>query len=567
MDETTAELIPRVVARQTVIRSLGGRYELFDGLGSSDMAHVYRAWDHQLQHVVAVKILDRRAAGNEDFVQAFERAATFAASLPAHPNIVSVSEVGRDDNLPYFIMQFVTGQDLKDLIAREAPLPLDRAFRLCRQIAQGLAFAHQYGLVHGGVKPQNALVSAEDQVKLTDFGINRAEELAGMSPTAMVVVRSQYISPEQALGRSAEASSDIYSLGVVLFEMLTGRLPFTADTPLAVAKKHVIEKPPNPRSLNPVSVSPAAAGIVMKALSKDPGDRYRSAAAFAAALHEHLLVEKGDTLGDPAAGLSDLAAGWAGTLWVPLGAFPAPGTAPLADQPRAQAIEAPRVESMPKPRAHPTSKPQPQAREKQAAPVAQGPASILVQLTRAIPVLRPRSRSIKLQRLPFTSLPYVIAVAIAAAGGWIAYKAIDRALATLSPTPTPVRQALPPSGCSVQHVGPVRVVQVWAGQRQASPGRPITFDYKIANNATQCSDVFLALTAFSVTKPGTVVRDPSHGKVVGAQPGIHVYQRQFAFPRTAAGQSFDMKWVAKNPARTQVFGSVRLPHVVTVAAG
>jgi serine/threonine protein kinase len=543
-----------------VIRSLGGRYELFDGLGGSDTAHVYRAWDHQLQHVVAVKILDRRAAGNEDFAQAFERAATFAASLPAHPNIVSISEVGRDDNLPYFVMQFVTGQDLKALIAREAPLALDRAFRLCRQMAQGLAFAHQYGLVHGGVKPQNALVSAQDQVRLTDFGINRAEELAGMSPTAMVVVRSQYISPEQALGRSAEPSSDIYSLGVVLFEMLTGKLPFTADTPLAVAKKHVLEKPPNPRSLNPVSISPAAAGIVMKALNKNPGDRYPSAAAFAAALHEHLLVEKGDTPGDPAAGL-------AGTLWVPLGAFGALGRAPLADQPRAPAIEVPPVETNPKPRTQPISKSQPQTQEKQPAPVAHGPASMLVQLTRAIPVLRPRSRSIKTRRLPFTSLPYVIAVAIAAAGGWLAYKVIDRALATLSPTPTPVRRGQPAPGCSVHHVGPVRVIQVWAGQRQALTGRPITFEYKIANNAAQCSDVFLALTAFSDTKPGTVVRDPAHGKVIGAQPGVHVYQRQFAFPRTAAGQSFDMKWVAKNPARTQVFGSVRLPHVVTVTAG
>jgi hypothetical protein len=240
---------------------------------------------------------------------------------------------------------------------------------------------------------------------------------------------------------------------------------------------------------------------------------------------------------------------------------------PSDNQPPAQALAAPRVETPTESRTQPNAKPQAQTREKQTTPVAQEPASMLGQLTRAIPVLRPRLRSSRTRRLPFTSLPYLITVAIAAVGGWLAYKAIDKALATVSPTPTPVQRAQPASGCSVHHVGPVRVVQAWAEQRQAFPGRPITFDYKIANSATQCSDVFLALTAISNTKPGILVRDPSRGKVIGAQPGIHVYQRQFAFPRTVAGQTFDMKWVAKNPARTQVFGSVRLPHVVRVAAG
>jgi serine/threonine protein kinase len=247
------------------------------------MATVYRARDARLGRDVAVKILHSQFAADPDFVDRFRQEAEFAAGLSAHPNIVAIFDVGEDGDLHYIVMELVEGRNLKEIIRAEAPLPTDRAFRIGQGIASALAFAHQRGLIHRDIKPQNILVSTDGSVKVADFGIARSLGASQMTRTGIVMGTAHYISPEQAQGAPASASSDIYSLGVVLFEMVTGRLPFDADNQLAVAMQHVHDVPPSPRQLNS-GVSADAAAVVLKALNKAPEDRYRSASEFGLAL-------------------------------------------------------------------------------------------------------------------------------------------------------------------------------------------------------------------------------------------------------------------------------------------
>src|SRR5919204_536925 len=210
---------------------LGGRYRLLDVLGDGGMARVFRAQDERLQRIVAVKILHQQYRGQPAFVRRFEQEAQLAASL-AHPTIVAIYDLSRDDDTYYIVMEYVAGSSLKEVIAHEGRLPLDRAIVITRQLGQALDFAHSHGVIHRDIKPENILLTPADQVKVSDFGIARALTSAGQTATGIVLGSVSYFSPEQAQGKPATAESDIYSSGIVLYEMLTGRVPFAADPPL-----------------------------------------------------------------------------------------------------------------------------------------------------------------------------------------------------------------------------------------------------------------------------------------------------------------------------------------------
>src|SRR4051812_17961355 len=268
------------MGRQGLI--LGGRYRLLDVLGDGGMARVFRAQDERLHRIVAVKILHQQYLGQPEFVRRFEQEAQLAAGL-AHPTIVAIYDLGRDDDTYYSVMEYVAGSSLKEVIAREGWLPLDRAIPLMRQLGHALDFAHGHGVIHRDIKPENILLTPADQVKVSDFGIARALTSPGQTATGIVLGSVSYFSPEQAQGQPATAESDLYSSGIVLYEMLTGRVPFAAANPLAMAMQHITQQPTPPRVLVP-TLPAAVDGVVLKALHKDPRGRFHSGAALADAL-------------------------------------------------------------------------------------------------------------------------------------------------------------------------------------------------------------------------------------------------------------------------------------------
>jgi serine/threonine protein kinase len=251
------------------------------------MATVYAARDKHLHRTVALKVLHPQFTGDPEAVKRFRREAERAAGLTGHPNIVSIYDVGEDDGLRYIVMEFIEGRTLMDVIHDEAPFSVDRAFDISAEIASALEFAHRRGLIHRDIKPQNILMSPEGQVKVADFGIARALDATEMTGPGMVLGTAHYLSPEQAQGKLADFSSDLYALGIVLFEMLTARLPFEADNAVGIAMQHVQAEPPSPRRFNP-AVSAEAAAVVLRGLNKQPSERYSSAAEFALALRRHV---------------------------------------------------------------------------------------------------------------------------------------------------------------------------------------------------------------------------------------------------------------------------------------
>jgi serine/threonine protein kinase len=273
---------------------LNDRYRLVALIGEGGMAAVYRAVDTRLGRDVAVKVLHPEYARDQPFLQRFQQEAEFAASLGAHPNIVAIYDIGQDDALHYIVMELVEGRDLKDVIRQRAPLDVPEAFGIARQVASALAFAHQRGLVHRDVKPQNIMVTDAGNAKVTDFGIARSLSASQLTRTGMVIGTAHYFAPEQAQGKPAAPSSDIYSLGVVLYEMLTGHLPFEADTPIGVAMQHLHSDPPPPWDYNP-ALSTRAGAVALRALEKDPERRYRDATEFASALSEGAVAGSGGT--------------------------------------------------------------------------------------------------------------------------------------------------------------------------------------------------------------------------------------------------------------------------------
>jgi eukaryotic-like serine/threonine-protein kinase len=272
-----------------------GRYQVLGKIGSGGMADVWLAEDTHLQRRVALKVLHKRFAQDREFVERFRREAEAAAGLQ-HPNIVAVFDRGSFEGTYYIAMQYVEGATLKQLIDRG--LSPEQAVPLVRQVLEAARFAHRKGVVHRDLKPHNVIVDGEGKALVTDFGIARAG-VSEITQTGSVMGTPHYLSPEQAQGFEVTAVSDLYSIGVILYEALTGRVPFEADSAVAVAMKQVSRMPQRPSSINP-QVSPALDAVVMRALEKEPGERFQSADAFIAAL-DAALKEPGDGGGGTAA--------------------------------------------------------------------------------------------------------------------------------------------------------------------------------------------------------------------------------------------------------------------------
>jgi tRNA A-37 threonylcarbamoyl transferase component Bud32 len=268
---------------------LADRYELEELVGAGGMSSVYRAYDRVLDRRVALKLLHQHFSDDDEYVQRFLREARTVAGL-SHPNIVTVIDRGDHEGQQFIVFEYVEGENLKRLIERNGPAPVERALELAIQIARGLASAHERGLVHRDVKPQNVLLNGDGEAKVTDFGIAREIDVQrGMTQTGTVLGTSDYISPEQAQGRRVDEHTDVYSLGVVLYELLTGELPFRGDNFVAVAMGHINDPAPSVLDCRP-DAPPRVAAAVDRALAKDPSDRWPTMTAFCreleACLHE-----------------------------------------------------------------------------------------------------------------------------------------------------------------------------------------------------------------------------------------------------------------------------------------
>jgi beta-lactam-binding protein with PASTA domain/predicted Ser/Thr protein kinase len=265
----------------TLINTLfDGRYRILRKLGSGGMANVYLAEDEDLGRRVAIKILNDRYANDDDFVERFRREAKSAAAL-SHPNIVSIYDRGEAEGTYYIAMEVIEGRSLKELILTRGPLPISHAVAYTLEILEALRFAHRHGIIHRDIKPHNILIG--ERLKVTDFGIARAGA-SQMTEAGSIMGTAQYLSPEQARGAPVTASSDLYSVGIVLYEMLTGKVPFNGDSAIEIAMKHLNELPKPPSKIRP-EIPEELDQVVLRALSKAPEDRYQSAEEFAEDLH------------------------------------------------------------------------------------------------------------------------------------------------------------------------------------------------------------------------------------------------------------------------------------------
>ena len=272
----------REAGRDPSSRRFPDRYRIEDRIATGGMGAVFRATDERLGRRVALKLLRDDLAGDPSFVERFRREARSVAAL-AHPNIATVFDYGEEDGSHFIVMELVEGRDLARLLREEGRLSSDRAVRIAEQLGDALAHAHAAGVVHRDVKPANVIVGEQDLVKVTDFGIARVAGDSTLTATGSVLGSAHYISPEQANGAPAGPASDIYSAGIVLYEMLTGALPFTGDSPVGVAMRHVTEDVPPPSHLNP-DVPAALDAVVATATARTSESRYRDGAAMAAAL-------------------------------------------------------------------------------------------------------------------------------------------------------------------------------------------------------------------------------------------------------------------------------------------
>jgi beta-lactam-binding protein with PASTA domain/tRNA A-37 threonylcarbamoyl transferase component Bud32 len=275
---------------------LMGRYRLEERIGEGGMAAVYRALDLRTGHRVAVKFLRQELQANQEFLDRFRREAT-AASRMSHHNIVNLLDIGDNPSAPYLVFEFVDGKTLKEIIAEHGKLPQGTAVQIAIRILSALRHAHEAGVIHRDIKPLNVLVDRQGYIKVSDFGIARMVDTNTQDGESRQSVMGSvhYFSPEQARGETATAASDLYSVGCVLYEMLTGRMPFEGETQVSLAMQHLQAEPRPVRELAP-EVSAAVAAVVHKALAKDPAARYPSALLMAQALHDALLPEKDNKL-------------------------------------------------------------------------------------------------------------------------------------------------------------------------------------------------------------------------------------------------------------------------------
>ena len=278
-------------------KMLGNRYEIIEKVGNGGMATVYRAEDKVLKRNVAVKVLKDEFTTDEEFIKRFEIEAQSAARL-THPNIVSIYDVGSEDNLYYIVMELIRGKTLKEIIVEErGPLPWKWSVNVAIQIASALEMAHKNNIIHRDIKPHNIIITEDGIAKVTDFGIAKAVSNSTITAFGTTIGSVHYFSPEHARGGFTDAKSDLYSLGVVMYEMVTGRVPFDADTPVSVALKHMQEEPEEPIELNP-NLPSAVNRIIMKALKKDTTLRYQSATDMLVDLRQALKNPNGDFVDD-----------------------------------------------------------------------------------------------------------------------------------------------------------------------------------------------------------------------------------------------------------------------------
>ena len=273
-------------------RVIGNRYEIIEKIGEGGMATVYKAKCNILKRYVAVKVLRDEFTTDEEFIKRFNTEAQSAASL-THPNIVSIYDVGHEENIYYIVMELVQGKTLKDIINEDGTLPWKWALNVSIQVASALEMAHRNSIVHRDIKPHNIIITEDGIAKVTDFGIAKAVSNSTITAFGTTIGSVHYFSPEHARGGYTDAKSDLYSLGVVMYEMLTGRVPFDADTPVSIALKHMQEKPIEPIKLNP-TIPYAVNKIIMKAMEKDPNERYQSATEMLKDLSMALKNPEGD---------------------------------------------------------------------------------------------------------------------------------------------------------------------------------------------------------------------------------------------------------------------------------
>src|SRR3954471_19591209 len=277
---------------------LSDRYELEELVGTGGMSSVFRAHDRLLDRKVALKVLHEQYTADADYIERFRHEARAVAAL-SHPNIVTVIDRGEHEGRQFIVFEYVAGENLKRLIQRRGPAPVSTALELGMQISRGLSFAHQQGLVHRDVKPQNVLLNGDGQAKVTDFGIARSLDVKhGMTQTGTVLGTSDYIAPKQAQGQRVDEQTDVYSLGVVLYELLTNDVPFPGENFVAVAMRHINEPPPSIRDKRP-DVSPRLEAAVQRAMAKRPDERYDSMAAFCRELEANLAEAQGTVVMAP----------------------------------------------------------------------------------------------------------------------------------------------------------------------------------------------------------------------------------------------------------------------------
>ena len=273
-----------------------GPYRIINQIGQGGMANVYKAYQASMDRHVAVKVLPSQLAESKEFVKRFQQEARIIARLE-HPHILPVFDYGESDGVAYFVMRYLEAGTLKDKMQASKSLPLKEIDRIFTQLTEALSYAHGHGVIHRDLKPANALVDTEGNLFLTDFGIAKLLESASprLTQTDAIMGTPAYISPEQAQARPVDQRSDIYSLGIILYEMVTGRVPFVADTPLAIILKHVSDPLPLPSMIKP-DISPAIERVILKALAKDPQDRFETAAEFLAAWKRALEEAEKETL-------------------------------------------------------------------------------------------------------------------------------------------------------------------------------------------------------------------------------------------------------------------------------
>jgi eukaryotic-like serine/threonine-protein kinase len=273
-------------------KRISGRYKILEMIGGGGMANVYLAHDMILDRDVAVKVLRLDFANSEEFIRRFHREAQSATSL-AHPNIVSIYDVGEEESIYYIVMEHVNGQTLKQYIQMNSPVPIEEALLIMEQITSAISHAHQNHIIHRDIKPQNILLDQRGNVKITDFGIAMALSATSITQTNSVLGSVHYLSPEQARGGVANHQSDIYSLGIVMFELLTGRLPFSGESAVSIALKHLQSETPSLRRWNP-NIPQSVENIVLKATAKDPFHRYESVEAMEADIRTSLDPSRAD---------------------------------------------------------------------------------------------------------------------------------------------------------------------------------------------------------------------------------------------------------------------------------